>query len=855
MTHTSISSETLTAFRSELAEKYRLERELGQGGMAVVYLAYDVANDRHVALKVLNPELAATLGAERFLREIEVGRTLLHPNIVGVLDSGSADGKLFYTMPFVEGASLRDKLDREKQLSIDEAIDLTKQIAEALSFAHSKNVIHRDIKPENILLSNGRAMVADFGIARAVSVAGGERLTRTGMAVGTPTYMSPEQAMGSKDVTPESDVYSLACMVYEMLAGQPPFTGPTAMALLARHSLDNVPSLKIVRGTVPDAVEDAIVRAMAKVPADRFRSAIDFANALTDNEGAALRRANSLKNVAIPANTVTDTRVAGGGKKKAMLAALVAVPLLLAGGWFAFGRTSGGGQADSQLAAMKANDIAVLYFDDRSPDQSLRYLSDGLTEALIQELGRVSALHVTSRNGVMPFKGKSIAPDSIAKVLSVGTIVSGTIAASGDKIRVTVDMLDARTGDAIGSTTIEKTKQDAFALQDTLVTEVSAALRKQLGQQVQVLTSRAGTKNAAAWEAFQRAKQTVAMGDSLLQAGDITGVQAALARAVAQLGDVAAQDPKWAAPIAQQASLDYRLARLAVGAAAPIASIASQIEVGLKHAEQALALAPNDPDALEARGSLRYLQWLMNLTPAGESEKAMAAAEADLVAATKANPSQASALNVLSHMYIIEGRSAEAKLTAGDAYKADPYLVDANKTVWRLFQSSMDLELATEAKKWCDEGARRFPTDYRFLECRLWLFMLRNQQPPPSADQVWKAYDAYIAADKENKPESARAYGMMLAAMGLNRAGLADSARSVISRAQADESIDPAGDVAWLEAMARAQLDEKDKVVSLLSRYYAKNPQRKAYSGHDEAWYFKSLENDPKYRALVGPAK
>ena len=225
------------------------------------------------------------------------------------------------------------------------------------------------------------------------------------------------------------------------------------------------------------------------------------------------------------------------------------------------------------------------------------------------------------------------------------------------------------------------------------------------------------------------------------------------------------------------------------------------------------------------------------------------------MAATKANPSQASALNVLSHMYIIEGRSAEAKLTAGDAYKADPYLIDANKTVWRLFQSSMDLELATEAKKWCDEGARRFPTDYRFLECRLWLFMLRNQQPPPTADQVWKAYDAYIAADKENKPESARAYGMMLAAMGLNRAGLADSARAVISRAQADESIDPAGDVAWLEAMARAQLDEKDKVVSLLARYYAKNPQRKAYSGHDEAWYFKSLENDPKYRALVGPAK
>ena len=389
MTQTSISSETLTAFRSELAEKYRLERELGQGGMAIVYLAHDLVNDRLVALKVLNPELAATLGAERFLREIEVGRTLQHPNIVGVLDSGEANGRLFYTMPFVEGASLRDKLDREKQLSIDEAIDLTKQIAEALAYAHSKNVIHRDIKPENILLSDGRALVADFGIARAVSVAGGERLTRTGMAVGTPTYMSPEQAMGSKDVTPESDVYSLACMVYEMLAGQPPFTGPTAMALLARHSLDNVPSLKIVRGTVPDAVEDAIVRAMAKVPADRFRSAIDFANALTDNEGAALRRVHSLQGHGDPRGD--DGRRARRRRREEEDAdrRRGRDPAARGGGWFAFGRKGAG--ADPKLAAMKANDIAVLYFDDRSPDHSLRYLSDGLTEALIHELGHGEA--------------------------------------------------------------------------------------------------------------------------------------------------------------------------------------------------------------------------------------------------------------------------------------------------------------------------------------------------------------------------------------------------------------------------------------------------------------------------------
>jgi serine/threonine-protein kinase len=397
---------------------------------------------------------------------------------------------------------------------------------------------------------------------------------------------------------------------------------------------------------------------------------------------------------------------------------------------------------------------------------------------------------------------------------------------------------------------IEKTKQDAFALQDTLVAEVSAALRKQIGQQVGVLTSRAGTKNAAAWEAFQHAKQSVALGDSLLGTGDVTGATAALARADSAFGAVAKQDDKWAAPNSQQAILRYRMARLAVGA--PVTTISPMIEAGLERAGKALAIAPNDPDALEARGSLRYLQWLLNLTPPGESDQAMKEVENDLAASIKANPAQASAMNVLSHLQVVEGRTADGKLTADDAYKADPYLTDANKTVWRLFQASMDLDMTTEAKKWCDEGSRRFPADYRFFECRLWMFMLRGLQPPPTADQIWKAYDRFIDADKVDQPDFAKKKGQMLAGMGLNRAGLADSARSVIGRAQGDDRVDPTGDLAYLEAMARTQLGEKDKAIGLLSRYYAKNPQRKAFIDHDEAWYFKSLEEEPRYKALVG---
>jgi serine/threonine-protein kinase len=850
MTQASISSETLTAFRASLSDRYVLQRELGQGGMATVYLAQDVKHDRLVAVKVLLPELAATLGAERFLREIDVGTSLRHPNIVGVLDSGEADGRLFYTMPFVEGASLRDRLDREQQLPIDEVLALTRQIAEALGYAHSKGVIHRDIKPENILLSDGRALVADFGIARAVSVAGGERLTRTGMAVGTPTYMSPEQAMGSKDVTPESDIYSLACMVYEMLAGQPPFTGPTAMALLARHSLDSVPSLKIVRSTVPDAVEDAIVRALAKVPADRFRSALDFCDALSDDAGAAMRRQNRVATGPRPSGTLSDSPDVRVPRRRRSMMAAVAVPIIAAVAWFGLSR----GKVDPRLAAVKANDIAVLYFDDRSSDRSLQYVSDGLTEALIHELGLVSALHVTSRNGVMPFKGKEIAPDSIARALNVGTLVSGTVGLSGDKLRVSVALIDARSGATIGTMKIERPKQQAFELQDELVKEVGEKLRKQLGQQVQVLTSKASTRNASAWEAFQRAKQTVSEGDSLLAAGNAAAATLVMARADSALSAVGTADPRWSTPTGLQGMLAYRRARLALSTGG-VPAAAAVIEAGLAVADRGIAALPTDADALEARGTLRYLKWLLNLAPPGESEKVVAAAEADLSGSTAANPAQASAFNTLSHLYIATGRIALGNMAAGKAYVADPYLVDANKTVWRLFQTSHDLENALEAKKWCAEGARRFPDDYRFAECRLWLLTLKDQDSTPTAAGIWKANDEYLAADKVDKPEFARRKGMMLAGVSLIRAGLVDSARSVIGRAQGNESLDPGGDLLYLEAMARIQLGEKDRAISLMGRFFAAHPQQRAFAARDESWWFAPLLNDPGYRALIGATK
>jgi len=286
-------SDPLTSLTAALAGRYRIDRELGRGGMATVYLAHDVRHDRHVALKVLRPELAAVIGADRFLQEIRVTANLQHPHILALFDSGKSDGFLYYVMPYVDGESLRARLSREKQLPIDEAITIARAVASALDYAHRHGVIHRDIKPENILLHDGQPVVADFGIALAVSSAGGSRLTETGLSLGTPHYMSPEQATGDRDLDGRTDIYSLAAVLYEMLTGDPPHTGATVQAVIAKLVTEEPRSLVAQRSTVPLPVDRAVRKALAKLPADRFATAAQLAGALvgtdvTDGERAAV---------------------------------------------------------------------------------------------------------------------------------------------------------------------------------------------------------------------------------------------------------------------------------------------------------------------------------------------------------------------------------------------------------------------------------------------------------------------------------------------------------------------------------------------------------------------------------------
>ena len=376
-----------------LADRYRLERELGRGGMATVYLAQDLKHDRPVALKVLLPELAASLGPDRFQREIRLAARLQHPHILTVHDSGETAGQLWFTMPFVEGESLRDRLRRERQLAVEDALRITREAAQALQYAHDHGVVHRDIKPENLLLTkDGNTLVADFGIARAV--AGDEHLTQTGMSVGTPAYMSPEQASGDKALDARTDIYSLGVVLYEMLAGEPPYTGPTAQAILAKRFTGEVPRVRQVRPSVPEAVEQALTRALAPVPADRFSSAAEFARALAERAPTVT---TAPTRVATPVSDTAPAPVAvalpGRRPRRLPLAAItMGLGFLIGlGVLFAWRRAHPG--ADDGPGPKR---LAVLPFENLG-DSADGYFADGITDEVRGKLSQVSGLAVIAR--------------------------------------------------------------------------------------------------------------------------------------------------------------------------------------------------------------------------------------------------------------------------------------------------------------------------------------------------------------------------------------------------------------------------------------------------------------------------
>jgi TolB-like protein len=529
-------TEDFTDLRAALADRYRIERELGRGGMATVHLAHDLRHDRPVALKVLYAHLGHALGPERFLREIKLAARLQHPHILTVHDSGESAGRLWFTMPFIEGESLRDRLGRDKQLPVDTALRIAAQAADALEYAHRHGVIHRDIKPENILLSGGHALVADFGIARALSSAPDDQLTSTGMSIGTAAYMSPEQAAGEKDVDARSDIYSLATVLYEMLTGQVPFAASTPQAMIARRFTETARPVRTLREAVPISVEAALAKGLARTPADRFESAEAFGNALAHTATTPIATpAWSPASTASTATASSAATVATAARRRfspalAMLVLGFAIGLGVLFAWN--GKRNSGSDSEAPL-------IAVLPFRNAG-DTADAYFADGMAEEVRGRLAGLSGLRVVASGSTREYRETTKSLPEIGRELGAEYLLTATVrwAKNPDgssRVRVSPELV--RVSDGTATTEwqqpFDAALTDVFKVQADIAEQVAAALDLELGAAQHRQLAERPTKSLAAYDFYLRGQSQ--------QGGDLP----ALRRLAALYEQAVAADPEF----------------------------------------------------------------------------------------------------------------------------------------------------------------------------------------------------------------------------------------------------------------------------------------------------------------------
>ncbi len=554
------------ALAEALRDRYIVERELGRGGMAVVFLARDLRHERPVALKVLDSELTAVLAAERFQREIRVAARLQHPHIITVLDSGESAGSLWFTMPFVDGESLRDRLRRSGPLPLDEALRIAREIADGLEYAHRNGVIHRDIKPENILLSDGHALIADFGIARAIS--GGQAdgradaqnttLTRAGLVVGTPTYMSPEQASGEPVLDPRTDLYSLAVVVYEMLAGAPPFTGPTAQAVMAKQFSGEVPSLSQTRPAVPEAIETALRKALAPAREDRFETPGELADVLERGRLASRRRPALVR-----------------------LVLALALLVVLAGGWWVAQRNPAGESAPLRLAVLPFENVGAV--EDE-------YFADGVADAVRGKLSALPGVQVIASSSSDQYKHSTRTPQEIGRELGAQYLLVGKVrwqkSGGANRVQVSPELIVAANATTRWQQPFDAPLEDVFRVQVDIANRVANALDVALGAGTQQRMTERPTRNLAAYDAFLR-------GERLSHRVSVTDVSA-LERAVPAYEEAVALDSGFALAWAQLSRVH---STLYVNSARPLADA----ERARQAADRAMAFGPGVPQAYFAR--------------------------------------------------------------------------------------------------------------------------------------------------------------------------------------------------------------------------------------------------------------
>jgi eukaryotic-like serine/threonine-protein kinase len=584
-----VSADLRAALEAGLAGRYAIERELGRGGMATVYLARDLRHDRPVALKILHPELAASLGPDRFLREIRLAARLQHPHVLSVFDSGDAGGQLWFTMPYVEGETLREQLRREGQLPIDDALRIARETADALDYAHQQGIVHRDIKPENILLTARHALVADFGIARALDTAAEgstreQRLTETGMSIGTPAYMSPEQASADREVGPRSDIYSLGCVLYEMIAGEPPFTGPNAQAILLRKFTENPRLLRSLRDTVPPAVEEAVTKALARSPADRFATAGDFVKVLETAGAKTTSAATAATSTVIGSAPTTGVRHPALLLRYPLVATLLVGIAIGLGVLFAWRR----GRVPDEPSSGTVKTVAVLPFENLGGAGD-EYFSDGITDEVRGKLSSLTGLQVTARSSSAEYKKTHKRPQEIGRELGVDYLLTGTVRwekgqGGASRVRVSPELIQVSTGATKWQQPFDAALTDVFQVQADIAGRVAEALNVALGANAREKLAERPTQNLAAYDAFLKGEAAYAQGNN----------PAALREAVGYFEQAVALDSTFAVA---WAGLSQAQSFLYSSAASP-----ARADQSRSAAERAIALTPNRPEGFIALG-------------------------------------------------------------------------------------------------------------------------------------------------------------------------------------------------------------------------------------------------------------
>ena len=796
--------------------------------MAVVYLAARLdgpADAPPVAIKILRPEIPAVVGPDRFLREAALTRRLAHPNLVPVIDSGEVDGIYYLVMPYVPGETLRTLLREEGQLPLGRALEITRDLVSGLAYAHRQGVVHRDVKPENVLFDGPRALLADFGIARVLDSVSQQSLSSSGLAVGTPAYMSPEQAAGGPKIDQRADTYALGLVVYEMLAGEPAFSGPTPQVVAARQISEQPRSLAVVRPDLPPAVARAVATALAKSPADRYQRVERFGSALEEAATAPTARPDR------------SVRLRWWIAAAAVVLAAVAVTLL---------RTP---PAD----APRSLRLAVLYFADLTPDRHLVPIATGLTDFLIDELTGVPGIAVVSAGGVGEFRDRPVEPAALRRKLGVERLVTGSLQDERGRVVLAVRLLDAASGTVLASATLEREPSGVFDLQRDLAGAVSRLLRESLGQEIQLRAARRGTRSPEAWVLTQRALGLRDDADQLQLSAGAGAALDLLTRADSMLQAAERIDPgSWLVRLQRAWTANGRatvLFQADRGRSGPPAEAVrdSVIRAGLGLAESVVRREPSLAEALDARGALLFSLW--RTTHPANPDSIIALAESSFRGALDRDSLRAGAWYRLSLVYQVTDRPEEEQYAADKALAADGFLREAPQILSRLMIGALRRSDPEAALDYCRKGERRFAGDLRFAGCALTVWGWSSRDPA-DIGRAWSLLDSLERPGTLSLDPAVTVPRRYLIAAIAARTGLADSAEALITAARrlAAGSDPPA--FGLMEAWVRTELGQPARALELIARVLDRSPQSVG-SVRGSPW-FAPLRTDSTFRRLAG---